>query len=248
MTASGVSRFVTAPDGLRLHVREYGERGSQHLPVVCLPGLSRTAEDFDVLASAIAADAVTPRRVLALDYRGRGLSDHDRNPKNYAIPVELADVLAVLVALGAAPAIIVGTSRGGLLAMALAPQRPGAAAKRGWREQNGRLIPTYDPALAHNLTAINPDQPVPTMWRQFEALAQVPVLVIHGANSDILSSETVEAMKTRHPGIDVLVVPDRGHAPLLAEPDIIRGSSNSPRSVTPFMRWRRRRRASKSCR
>jgi pimeloyl-ACP methyl ester carboxylesterase len=280
MTASPVSRFVSAPDGLRLHVREYGERGSQHLPVVCLPGLSRTAEDFDVLASAIAADAATPRRVLALDYRGRGLSDHDRNPKNYAIPVELADVLAVLVALGAAPAIIVGTSRGGLLAMALAPQRPGAvagavlndigpviasqglmrikgyvgklpqprtfeegadilrriagdqfpnldaadwlnAAKRGWREQNGRLIPTYDPALAHNLSAISADQPIPTMWRQFEALARVPVLVIHGANSDILSSETVEAMKMRHPGLDVLVVPDQGHAPLLTEAALI---------------------------
>src|SRR5260370_26593016 len=128
MTASAVSRFVTAPDGLRLHVREYGERGSRHLPVVCLPGLSRTAEDFDVLASAIAADATTPRRVLALDYRGRGLSDHHRNPKNYPIPVELADVIAVLVALGAAPAIIAGTSRGGLPAMALAPQRPGLVA------------------------------------------------------------------------------------------------------------------------
>jgi pimeloyl-ACP methyl ester carboxylesterase len=86
MTASGVSRFVTAPDGLRLHVREYGERSSQSLPVVCLPGLSRTAEDFDGLAGAIAADAAAPRRVLALDYRGRGRSDYDRNPKNYAIP------------------------------------------------------------------------------------------------------------------------------------------------------------------
>jgi len=282
MKASGVSRFVTASDGLRLHVREYGDRGSRHLPVVCLPGLSRTAEDFDVLATAIAADAATPRRVLALDYRGRGLSEHDRNPKNYAIPVELADVIAALVALGAAPAIVVGTSRGGLLAMALAAQRPGAvagavlndigpviaspglmrikgyvgklpeprtleegadilrriaggqfpnlgaadwlnAAKRGWREQNGRLIPTYDPALAHNLAAINPDRPIPTMWRQFEALTGVPVMVIRGANSDILSSETVEAMKTRHPEMDVLVVPDQGHAPLLAEPDTIAG-------------------------
>ena len=42
-------------------------------------------------------------------------------------------------------------------------------------------------------------------WPQI-ACARVPVLVVHGANSDILSSETVEAMKTRHPGMDVLVV------------------------------------------
>jgi pimeloyl-ACP methyl ester carboxylesterase len=280
MLAQSSSRFITVPDGLRLHVRRYGNRRSRSLPVVCLPGLSRTAEDFEVLATAIATDAATPRRVLALDYRGRGLSDYDRNPKNYTIPVELSDVVAVLVACAAAPAIIVGTSRGGLLAMALATQRPGAvagavlndvgpviethglmrikgyvgklpqprtfeegadilrrvsggqfpslrtadwlaAAKRGWRKKNGRLIPTYDPALAHNLAAISPDRPVPKMWPQFEALARVPVMVIRGANSDILSSEAVEAMKARHPGMDVLVVPHQGHAPLLVEPDII---------------------------
>jgi pimeloyl-ACP methyl ester carboxylesterase len=280
MTPSGISRFITAPDGLRLHVREYGERPSQRLPIVCLPGLSRTAEDFEVLATAVASDAAAPRRVLALDYRGRGLSEHDRNPNNYAIPVELADVIAVLVALSATPAIVIGTSRGGLLAMALAAHRPGAlagavlndigpviegqglmrikgfvgklaqprsfeegadilrhiagsqfpklgaadwlaAARRGWRERNGRLIPTYDPALAHNLAGISVDRPIATMWPQFEALARVPVMVIRGANSDILSSETVAAMKARHPAMDVRVVPDQGHAPLLVEPDII---------------------------
>jgi len=280
MAVSGVSRFIIAPDGLTLHVREYGDRRSPRLPVVCLPGLSRTAEDFDVLASVIAADAATPRCVLALDYRGRGLSDHDRNAKNYAIPVELSDVIAVLVAFEAAPAVIIGTSRGGLLAMVLATQRPGAvagavlndigpvieaqglmrikgyvgklaeprtfeegadilrriagdqfpnleaadwmaAAKRGWREQNGRLVPTYDPALAYTLAAVSPERPIPDMWRQFEALARIPVMVIRGANSDILSSETVETMKARHPGMDVMVVPDQGHAPLLVEPDVI---------------------------
>ena len=96
-----------------------------------------------------------------------------------------------------------------------------AAAKRGWREQGGRLITTYDPALARNLAAISPDSPIPTMWPQFEALAGVPVMVIRGANSDILSPETVEAMMARHPDVETVVVPDQGHAPLLAEPEIM---------------------------
>jgi pimeloyl-ACP methyl ester carboxylesterase len=279
------SRFISAPDGLQLHMREYHARGDvdrrlRRLPAICLPGLSRTVEDFDVLATALAADTEAPRRVLALDYRGRGLSHHDPNPANYAIPVELADVIAVLTACGAAPAIIIGTSRGGILAMALAAKQPGAiagavlndigpvieadglmrikayvgklpeprsfedgaevlrglwgpqfpklgaadwlaAAKRGWREQGGRLVPTYDPALARNLAAISPDSPIPTMWPQFEALAGVPVMVIRGGNSDILSPGTVDAMMARHPDMEAVVVQDQGHAPLLAEPEIM---------------------------
>jgi pimeloyl-ACP methyl ester carboxylesterase len=274
------SRFVTAPDGLRLHLREYGRRLAPRLPVVCLPGLSRTAEDFGPLASSLAADATAPRRVLALDYRGRGLSEFDRDPENYTLAVELADVIAVLTACAAAPAIIVGTSRGGLIAMALAAVEPGAIAgvvlndigpeieakglmrikgyvgklpqpktfeeggeilrriadsqfpkldaaawltlaKRGWREADGRLVPTYDPALAHSLAAFTPDQPIPTMWPQFDALASMPLFVFRGANSDILSEATVAAMQARHPAMELFEVADQGHAPLLAEPDTI---------------------------
>jgi pimeloyl-ACP methyl ester carboxylesterase len=280
MRASGESRFITAPDGLRLHVRDYGDRRSRRLPMVCLPGLSRTAEDFAPLATAVAGHATEPRRVLALDYRGRGSSDYDPNPIHYAIHVELADIIAVLVACGAIPAVIVGTSRGGIHAMMLATKQPGAvagavlndigpvietpglhrikgylgklpeprnfeegadilrrmsgtqfpnlgaadwmtAARLRWREQNGRLIATYDPALARNFAAMNLDQPLPAMWPQFEALAEVPVMVIRGAYSDILSAETVAAMKTRNPGLEVVEIHDQGHAPLLAEPDII---------------------------
>jgi pimeloyl-ACP methyl ester carboxylesterase len=273
----GESRFIAAQDGLRLHALEWGDRRSPLLPVVCLPGLTRTAEDFATLAAALAAD----RRVLALDYRGRGRSDYDPNPEHYAIAAEAADVVTVLSALAAAPAIVIGTSRGGLIAMTLAVAKPEllagvvlndigpvvesegmmrikgyvgrlpqpasyqegaemlrrisgnqfprlgpadwlAAAKRGWRMEGGRLVATYDPALARTLDGVSADKPFPTMWPQFDAMAPLPLLVVHGANSDILSAATVAAMQARRPDMERLVVPDQGHAPLLAEPATIR--------------------------
>jgi pimeloyl-ACP methyl ester carboxylesterase len=122
------SVFVTARDGLRLHVRSYGFRVASALPVVCLPGLARTAADFHPLAAAMTADLVKPRLVLALDYRGHGQSEYDRNPDNYALPVALADLSAVLIALETAPAIFIGTSYGGFLLMMLAAWRPTAIA------------------------------------------------------------------------------------------------------------------------
>jgi pimeloyl-ACP methyl ester carboxylesterase len=273
------SRFIKAHDGLRLHAVEYGDRGSALLPIVCLPGLSRTAEDFTTLASALAHHP--PRRVLALDLRGRGRSDYDPNPEHYAVPVETDDVMTVMTALDAAPAIVIGTSRGGLVAMTLAATKPEllagvvlndigpvvetegvlriksyvgklpqprtyqegaellrrispnqfpnltsadwlAAAKRGWREEGDRLVPTYDPALTRSLEGVSDDKVYPTMWPQFDAMAKVPLMVVHGASSDILSTATVTAMQARRPDMEVLVVADQGHAPLLAEPGTIR--------------------------
>jgi pimeloyl-ACP methyl ester carboxylesterase len=122
------SLFVTAPDCLRLHVRSYGSRVGSALPVVCLPGLARTAADFDPLAAAMAGDPAKPRLVLVLDYRGHGQSEYDRNPDNYTLAVALADLSAVLTAFETAPALFVGTSYGGLLAMMLAAWRPAAIA------------------------------------------------------------------------------------------------------------------------
>jgi pimeloyl-ACP methyl ester carboxylesterase len=66
--------FITAQDGMRLHVREWGPRTSAALPVVCLPGLARTTADFEALAQALATNGQAGRRVLALDSRGRGKS------------------------------------------------------------------------------------------------------------------------------------------------------------------------------
>lgn len=115
------SRFILSRDGLRLHYLEYGPPESAPTPVVCLPGLARSSEDFDRLARALAADG---RRVLALDYRGRGLSDRDPNWKNYCLDVEETDILAVLLAAEVGRAIFVGTSRGGIHTMRLGASRP----------------------------------------------------------------------------------------------------------------------------
>ncbi len=116
------SRFFHSSDGLRLHMLDFAPPAPAGPPVVCLPGLSRTAEDFRPLAGALAQAG---RRVLALDYRGRGLSDWDADWKNYSLDVECADILRALSASGLRDAVFIGTSRGGLNAMRLARRHPG---------------------------------------------------------------------------------------------------------------------------
>lgn len=276
---AGNSIFVSAPDGLKLHVCEYGARLAPALPVVCLPGLTRTVADFAALAPALAQAG--PRRVIALDSRGRGQSDYDRDPQNYNLLVELGDLVTVLTALGVGPAIFIGSSRGGLLTMQLAVAHPTAiagvvlhdigpviepkglarlrsyvgkmpqprsfaegadilrqlfhgqfpnftaeqwlaASRRSWQTRGGAFVPTYDALLSRTLAAVDIERPLPALWNEFDALARVPILVIHGARSDILSSQTVAAMAMRHPGMETIEVADQGHVPLLEGDDMIR--------------------------
>ncbi len=120
------SRFISVQDGLRLHMRDYGSPNDPGLPVVCLAGLSRNAADFGPLAEALAKGAAGQRRrVVALDYRGRGQSDFDPDWHNYNLAVENTDIDAMLTAAEVHEAIFVGTSRGGLHVMSLAVRRPG---------------------------------------------------------------------------------------------------------------------------
>ncbi|HEY7662155.1 MAG TPA: alpha/beta hydrolase [Xanthobacteraceae bacterium] len=275
------SVLVTARDGLRLHVRRYGSSHAGAHPVVCLPALARTAADFHPLATALAADPAQPRLVLALDYRGHGQSEYDRNPNNYAIRVALADLSTVLAALEVTSAIFVGTSLGGVLAMMLAVRPPVAIAgvvlndigpvvepkglmrikshvgklptartfeegaeilrwlfkaqftklsaedwialaRRTWREHRGALVPDHDPKLARALRGVDLEWRLPTLWDQFEALTRIPLMVIRGGNSDMLASTTLNAMLERRDQLDVVVMPDQGHPPLLVEPKVIR--------------------------
>ena len=118
------SLFCRSTDGLRLHNRLYGAHETARVPVVCLPGLARTSADFHELAEHLSAHPKHPRRVLAMDYRGRGRSDYDPNPANYDVRIEMQDVLDVMTAAGMHEAIFIGTSRGGLITMGLSAARP----------------------------------------------------------------------------------------------------------------------------
>jgi pimeloyl-ACP methyl ester carboxylesterase len=120
------SRFIRSQDGLSLFFRDYGLRAAERLPVVCLPGLARTSADFHEVAAAISSQGRRSRRVISLDYRGRGRSAFDPNWRNYDLRIELGDVQAVLTAAGIGEAIFLGTSRGGILTMLLGMARGGA--------------------------------------------------------------------------------------------------------------------------
>lgn len=103
-----------APDGARLHYADEGEG----LPLLALPGLTRNGGDFDHLAPHL-----REVRLIRLDSRGRGRSDFT-GPATYTVPQEAADALALLDHLGLARAAVLGTSRGGLVAMWLAATAP----------------------------------------------------------------------------------------------------------------------------
>ena len=66
--------------------------------------------------------------MLASDSRGRGQSEYDRDPANYNVAIELADVMTVLSTLAIGPAAFVGSSRGGILTMLLGATQPATIA------------------------------------------------------------------------------------------------------------------------
>jgi len=115
-------------DGLRLHARDYGDRTQPWLPVVCLPGLTRSARDFHDLALFLSTHRHRPRRIVCFDYRGRGASEWDRDIANYNPMTEMNDVLDGMAAAGLSRAVIVGTSRGGIIAMLMGIVRPSVLA------------------------------------------------------------------------------------------------------------------------
>ncbi len=269
-------RHVAAPDGLQLYVRDYAGADGGKTPVLCLAGLTRNTRDFDDIAAHMASG----RRVIAADMRGRGRSGYDPKWENYSIPVEAGDVLAILAALQLPKVVVLGTSRGGLLASVLAVMKPdvlggvilndvgpeidpkGIAriasyvgvtvappetwddavarlktingtlfdmpdsewmrmARATYREDQGKPVLDYDMKIGDATRAQMAQPQAFDPWALFAAYANIPLLVVRGANSDLLAAETVARMQTMKPDMKSVDVPGRGHAPLLNEPDSI---------------------------
>ncbi len=282
--------YFTSDDGLRLFGRDYGPQDSDLPPVLCLAGLTRNSMDFHKLATllstlglpaGLSAPEPKSRRVIVPDYRGRGLSEYANDWQTYQPEVELADSLKLLDQLEIEKFAVIGTSRGGLIAMLMGQvirerllavvlndigpkleedgllriaeainERPvisgwdslvdglkkysvgfSGLSEEDWlafahnlyRERDGKIEPDYDVNL--NKTFPSPDfirsGKIPQAWDLFATLKDLPMAVIRGENSDLLSIETVEKMKQAHPGLITTTVPNRAHVPFLDEPEAI---------------------------
>lgn len=109
----------TSADGLALYGRDY-PAGDDATPILCLAGLTRNTRDFEPLARWLAGK----RRLITMDYRGRGRSAYADDPLTYRPDIELADALRLLDHLGIERVNVIGTSRGGIIAMIMAAQFP----------------------------------------------------------------------------------------------------------------------------
>ncbi len=263
-----LSRTLRAWDGLELVVIEWNsEDCGERLPILCLPGLVRTADDFADFAARHAA-----RRIVAVEYPGRGRSGRARDAARYLPEACLRDVLDIAAALHLHRAVAIGTSFGGLLAMGIAATRPamlagivlndigpeiGAAGSAFLRRfvgedpflpdiptaathlrqvlpylslqtdaewqrfaaltyaagPDGRLHPRWDLRIAELLTP-----PVRDLWPLFRAIPDIPLLLIRGVHSNILLTQTVTKMLAARPDMELVEIPQVGHAPTLAEP------------------------------
>jgi pimeloyl-ACP methyl ester carboxylesterase len=113
--ASWSDGYWSSSDGLTLHYRDYAG-GDGRPPIICIPGLTRNARDFDGVAERIAG----AWRVICVDLRGRGDSNHAKDPMTYVPVTYMADVEALIAKLGLDRLVLFGTSLGGLVTMLLA--------------------------------------------------------------------------------------------------------------------------------
>jgi pimeloyl-ACP methyl ester carboxylesterase len=264
---------VQTADGLRLFARDYAPDKSTLTPLLCLPGLTRNSKDFEPIAPWLAQT----RRVIALDFRGRGQSEYAKDPATYRPDIELGDTICLLNSLNIERVALIGTSRGGIVGMlmaallrdrlaglflndvgpalepagllrirsylgvqgafdswnaaiaglkasnvgfeTLAADEWLAFARRVFKAENGRPHIDYDLALATAFPSVEDIKAglVADLWELFAKIEGLPIAVLRGVHSDLLSAATVAAMKQSQAELDATTIEDRGHTPFLDE-------------------------------
>jgi len=278
----------TSKDGLSLYYREYG---SGDKIIICLPGLTRNSKDFHDLATRLATDY----RVLCLEFRGRGQSEHDPKWRHYHPGTYARDTWNLLDTIAVEQCIVIGTSLGGLVAMIMSAQQgsrikaivmndigpevnpvgitrilknAGVKAEiNNWQDAVDRskfmgahalpdMPDEYWQKFARRTYRLNKDG-IPELdvdpnvgvairkgvslsnilakirktgvlkriggvfidpWDSFRTV-DMPCLVLRGEISDVLSEDIVKRMHTVKPDLKSAVIPNRGHVPLLDEPE-----------------------------
>lgn len=92
--------------------------------------------------------------------------------------------------------------------------------QRHFHETDDGLRITYDPALREAFLAAFQGE-APDLWPLWEATAGLPVALVRGMNSDLMTLETAEEMQRRRPDLIRAEVPGRGHIPWLDEPEAL---------------------------
>ncbi len=115
---------IRVRDGLEIYGRHYAAPGSKRRPLICLAGLTRNSRDFHDLAVVLSGTGAAARDVYTVDTRGRGASEFAASWRDYAVPIEMLDVQDFMAAEQLHQAAVLGTSRGGLIAMVMAAVQP----------------------------------------------------------------------------------------------------------------------------
>lgn len=227
--APPLRRSFSARDGLRLSALEWpGPEGGEKLPLLCLPGVARTALDFE----AVGERHARTRRVVALDYAGHGESGRAADPRRYRVEVALRDLLDAVAALHLHRAVVLGTSFGGILAMSLGVLRPGVLAAVAMNDVGPRIEPAglevvrevigrdpafadYDEAAAFLRRTLPPLDTDDAGWRGVAERTYAP-----GADGRLhprWDIRVVEAIRTETPGATELwpMFEALAHVPLL---------------------------------
>lgn len=167
-----------SPDGLRLHYRDYAGGGDGRPPLLCLPGLTRNARDFEPLAQRLAGEW----RLICPDMRGRAESAYAKDAMTYVPLTYMQDISRLLADLAITRFVAVGTSLGGIITMLM------AATHREWLA--GALLNDVGPALeeeglARIRTYVGVNQSHPTWVHAARALAD--------ANADVYPGYDLQA-------------------------------------------------------